>query len=192
LQLAGPAIFAAIPFAGARADPPAYAALAGQSSVTFSGTQQGEKFTGTFREFDAHVVFAPNQLAASKITATIKMKSLSSKSPDRDAALAAPEWFDYAKYPVASFRTDSIRMTPSGLVADAELTIKATTRRIQFPFALKAESGRGVLEATVTLDRLDFGVGAGEWADESVAGRNVDVTVHLALTEVPGSASAKH
>jgi polyisoprenoid-binding protein YceI len=33
----------------------------------------------------------------------------------------------------------------------------------------------------VRLDRRDFGLGTGEWADESVVARPVEVNVHLTL-----------
>ncbi len=191
-RLAAGLLFAAAPLAIVRANPPSYVSVAGQSSLTFSGTQQGERFTGAFRDFDAQVTYAPDQLGSSGITATIQMKSLDSKSPDRDAALAAAEWFDFAKYPVATFRTDAIRMTPAGPIADALLTIKSTTRRITFPFVLRTDSGKTVLDGKVTLDRLDFGIGAGEWADEGVDGHTVDVAVHLVLTAPGPPAAAKH
>lgn len=191
-RLAAGWLIAAAPIAVVHAEPPGYVAIAGQSSLTFNGTQQGEKFTGAFRDFDAQVAYAPDQLGSSGITATIRMKSLDSKSPDRDSALAATEWFDFAKYPVATFRTEAIRMTPAGPMAEALLTIKSTTRRIAFPFVLRTDAAKTVLDAKVTLDRLEFGVGAGEWADESVAGRKVDVAVHLVLTAASPAAAAKH
>jgi len=159
--------------------------VADKSSLSFSGTQQGEKFTGVFRAFDARVTYAPDQLAGSAITATIRIASLDTKSPDRDSALVGADWFDVAKFPVATFRTTAIRMTPSGPVGDADLTIKSATRKIAFPFAWKIDGGHPVLDAKVTLDRLDFGVGTGEWADESIAGRKVEVTVHLVLASAP-------
>lgn len=167
------------------ADAPAYVPVAAQSSLSFSGTQQGEKFTGVFRQFDARIAYAPDQLPSSHIDVTIRLNSLDSKSPDRDSALAGADWFDFTKFPTATFRAATIRMTPAGPVGDADLTIKGRTKRISFPFVWKADSAKTVLDARVTLDRLDFGVGAGDWADETVAGRSVEVIVHLVLAAAP-------
>ena len=175
---------------GAAAEAPAYVPVAAQSSLSFSGTQQGEKFTGVFRDFDARIAYAPDQLPSSHIDVTIRLKSLDSKSPDRDSALAGADWFDFAKFPTATFRAATIRLTAAGPVGDADLTIKGRTKRIAFPFTWKNDSGKAVLDARVTLDRLDFGVGAGEWADESVAGRKVDVLVHLVLAAAPAASVA--
>ena len=74
-----------------------------------------------------------------------------------------------------------MRATATGAVADADVTIKGRTKRIAFPFTWSGRAGGATLDARVTLDRLDFGLGAGEWADESMVGRKVDVIVHLTL-----------
>jgi polyisoprenoid-binding protein YceI len=165
----------------ARAAAPAYTAIAAESSLAFRGTQQGETFTGAIRDFDVRIAYAPDQLPSSRIDVTIRTKSLDTRNQERDQALAGADWFDYPTFPTARFRTVAIRATPAGPVADAELTIKGRTRRLAFPFAWKAAGGQATLDARVTLDRRDFGLGIGEWADESIVGRTVEVTVHLAL-----------
>ncbi len=179
------------PFAASFADAPAYVPAAAQSSLTFVGTQQGEKFTGRFKDFDARGADAPDQLATSAISATIRNKSIDSNSPDRDSALVGSDWFDAAKYPVATFKAAGIRMTPTGPVGDAELTIRAKTQKFAFPFTWKSEGGKAILDAKVALDRIEYGVGTGEWADEGIAGHKVEVLVHLVLVPVPAPA-AKH
>jgi polyisoprenoid-binding protein YceI len=167
---------------------PRYTVDAAQSSLGFVGTQQGEKFTGAIRDFDAQVEYAADDLAASKLEVIIRLKSMDTKSPDRDQALATADWFDFAKYPTATFRTVAIRSTASGPVGDADLTIKGHTKRIAFPFAWKTAGAGATLDARVTLDRLDFGLGGGDWADESMVGLKVEVVVHLTLAAAPAPA----
>jgi cytochrome b561 len=164
---------------------PAYTVVPAQSSLSFVGTQQGEKFTGLIRDFDARIGYAAEDPAHSALDVTIRLKSIDSKSPDRDQALATADWFDFAKFPTATFRTVAIRVTPAGPVGDADLTIKGHTKRIAFPFTWKAAGAGATLDARVTLDRLDFGLGAGDWADESTVGRKVEVVVHLTLAGAP-------
>jgi polyisoprenoid-binding protein YceI len=181
----GLALAAAIPAAAA----PAYSVVAAQSSLSFVGTQQGEKFTGALRDFDARIAYAADDLPRSELNVTIRLKSMDTKSPDRDQALATGDWFDFAKFPTATFRTVAIRSTPAGPVGDADLTIKGHTKRIAFPFTWKATGGGATLDARVTLDRLEFGLGGGDWADESTVGRKVEVVVHLTLaTATPPAA----
>ena len=184
-RLARHAGVAALVICGASAAPaqaaPLYSVVAAQSSLTFVGTQQGETFTGTIRDFDAAIRYAPDDLAGSKLDVTIRVKSIDTRSPDRDQALATGDWFDFARFPTATFRTVAIRAGATGPVGDADLTIKGHTKRIAFPFVWKATGPSATLDARVTLDRLDFDLGGGEWADESAVGRKVEVVVHLAL-----------
>ena len=161
---------------------PAYAVVTAQSSLGFTATQQGERFSGTFRDYDARIAYAPDDLAGSVLDVVVRVKSIDTKSPDRDQALATADWFDFGKFSTATFRTVAIRVTPSGPVGDADLTIKGHTKRIAFPFTWSPTAAGATLDAHVTLDRLDFGLGTGEWADESAVGRKVDVVVHLTLT----------
>ena len=182
---------AALAGAGVAVAAPAYVATPAPGALSFVGTQQGEKFTGVFRDFDARVEYAPEDLAHSRIDVTIHVKSLDTRSPDRDQALVTSDWFDAARYPTATFRTVAIRATPAGPVGDADLTIKGRTKRIAFPFAWKTTASGATLDARVTLDRLEFGLGAGDWADESMVGRKVDVVVHVTLAPAPAAAGPK-
>ena len=160
---------------------PSYPVVAAQSSLSFIGSQQGERFTGVFHSFEAKIDFAADDLVGSRFDVTIPLKSLDTKSTERDQALVTADWFDVARYPVATFRTVGMRATPSGVVADADLSIKGRTKRIVFPFTWKAAGAGATLDARVTLDRLEFGLGGGEWADDSTIGRKIDVVVHLTL-----------
>jgi polyisoprenoid-binding protein YceI len=160
---------------------PSYPVVAAQSSLAFIGSQQGERFTGAFGSFDARIEYAADDFAGSRFDVTIPLKSLDTKSTERDQALATADWFDVAHFPAATFRTVGMRATPAGVVADADLSIKGRTKRIVFPFSWKAAGTGATLDAHVTLDRLDFGLGGGEWADDSTVGRKIDVVVHLTL-----------
>jgi polyisoprenoid-binding protein YceI len=178
------ALGATLAAAAAAQAAPRYAVVPAQSSLSFVATQQGEKFTGALRDFDAQIEYAADDLATSRLDVAIRMKSIDTASPDRDQALATADWFDFAKFPTATFRTVAIRATSAGPVGDADLSIKGRTQRIAFPFTWKATGGGATLDARVTLDRLDFGLGAGDWAGENTAGRKVEVVVHLTLAAV--------
>jgi polyisoprenoid-binding protein YceI len=75
----------------------------------------------------------------------------------------------------------ALRPSAGGATADADLTIRGKTKRIAFPFRFTTNGTGATLDARVTLDRLDYGLGTGEWADDSVIGHKVDVLVHLVL-----------
>jgi cytochrome b561 len=163
------------------AAPKTYTVQSG-SSLTFQGTQQGEKFSGAFKNFDATIKMDDSASNASLFDVTIHLKSTDSKNAERDAALMSASWFDVAHHPDAHFKTVGFRSTPQGTVADADLTIRDKTKRIVFPYVFKKTPTGATLDATVRLNRLDYGLGAGEWADDSMVGHAVDVLVHLTLS----------
>jgi polyisoprenoid-binding protein YceI len=177
----GGAFVLALLGAAAAAAAPLHPVIVAQSSLSFVATQQGERFTGVFRAFDARIEYAAEDLPGSRFDVSIPLRSVDTKSDERDQSLATADWFDAARYPTATFRTLAMRTTPTGVVADAELSIKGRTRRITFPFTWKSTPAGATLDARVTLDRLDFNLGAGEWADDGTIGRKVEVLVHLAL-----------
>ena len=170
----------ALPVA-AHAAPTTWAVDPGRSTLTFETTQQGEKFTGSFGKFQALVQYDEQAIADSRIEVTIDLRSVDTRARDRDQTLAGGDWFDVAHQPTATFRTVAMRMTARGPTADADLAIKGKTQRIAFPFRFAVTGSDATLDAHVTIDRLDYGLGAGEWADESVVGRKVEVTTHLVL-----------
>jgi len=170
---------------------PDYPVRANASSVTFEGRQQGERFTATLRSFDARIRYSPDDLSGSLFDVTLQLRSVDSRNAERDQAMATPDWFDVARYPVATFKTVDFRTTPTGVVADADLTIRGRTKRIVFPFTFVRSASGATLDARVALDRLDFGLGAGEWSDESTIAHRVEVSVHLTLDPPVGAVAAK-
>jgi cytochrome b561 len=156
-----------------------------QSKLTFTGTQQGETFTGHFKRFTPRIVFSPAALAVSQWTVTIDIRSNDSANQERDETMRTSEWFDVAHYPTATFTATRFR-TGAGAgqyVADGELSIKGRKVRVPLPFRwTPAANGKSAtLVSQVVLDRHAFELGTGDWADDAWVGRNVTVGVQLAL-----------
>jgi len=161
---------------------PAWTADPAQSTLSFIGTQQGEKFNGVIKRFRPVIRFAATDLPGSSLDVSMDLTSIDTKSPDRDQALATDAWFDYKHFATATFKSvGALRASAGGATADADLTIRGKTKRIVFPFRWTAAGPNATLDARVTLDRIDFGLGTGEWADDSAVGHKVDVIVHLVL-----------
>ncbi|MNH43034.1 YceI-like domain protein [compost metagenome] len=49
------------------------------------------------------------------------------------------------------------------------LTLRGLTRGVDVPVLLKAEDGIGIFVGELTLNRNDFRIGEGEWADSVVS-----------------------
>src|SRR5262249_17908624 len=66
------------------------------SSIGFAGEASGGAFTGGFRDWDAAILFSPDNLAASKANVTIRMASVTlSDSTGQDTA-KTPDWLSIA------------------------------------------------------------------------------------------------
>ncbi|MEO6968807.1 MAG: YceI family protein [Rhodanobacteraceae bacterium] len=178
------AAVAAIFFASIVAPAPAQAWTVDQarSTLTFTGTYQGEKFEGRFKRFDARTVYYdPANLADAKFDVSIDIASVDTANAERDQALPGADFFDTAKFPQAHFVTTSFRKDARGeVLADGMLSLRGVSK----PVTLRVTYAPGseTLDVDATLKRLNFGIGGGDWADTSLIGNAVTVHGHLVLT----------
>lgn len=164
------------------------------SSITFTGKQMGQVFTGRFERFAPQINFDPDHLPDSKVTVSIDTTSLKTGESERDDTTKGPEWFDIKKFPIATFETKSFRRIDSkNYEADANLTIRDVTIPVTLPFTLDVarndsdKEETATVDGTIILDRSKLKLGTGDWADASVIANEVTVKVHL--TAVHSSAT---
>lgn len=188
---AGSFLFAALFVTTAFAAEPVKYTLAPEASLLrFTFEQAGAKNTGRFGKFDADVVFSADNLAASSLDVTVDVASLDSGDEERDQLLKTDDLFDVAKYPKAHFVAKKITLVGAGRYeATGKLTIRNVTRDLKLPitFQTKEEKGQsvGLLTGRVTLKRLDYGVGQGEW--KSTEWVKDEVLVSFSLKLLPAS-----
>ena len=154
---------------------------AAKSSLTFKGTYQDGPFEGRFNKFDAAIAFDEADLSKAKFDVKVNVASVATESAERDDTLKTPEFFDSVRFPQAHFVTESFaRGADGGLEAKGTLTIRDTTRPVLLKVKFVANGATATLDVDTTLNRLDFGLGAGgDWAD---IGKDVPVHGHLVLT----------
>ncbi len=146
------------------------------SSLSFSGEQTGEKFTGSFANFDVAINFNPDDLASAKIVATIDLTSADAGDKDRNGALPGKEWFFVKKFPTAKFETTSLSHKGGNTyLATGQLTIRGTAKTVHLPFTLDIENGEATMQGQLSLNRRDYNIGTGMWKDEDWVKHNVDV-----------------
>jgi len=172
------------------AAPVHYSVDAARSLLRFSFVQAGAENTGRFRSMKGDITFAPDNLAGSRIDVTIDVASLDTGDEERDTTLKGADLFDVAKYPQARFiATKLVAKGTSRFDAQGKLTIRNVTRDLNVPitFQTKTEQGKtvGYMTGRVTIRRLDFGVGQGEW--KSTEWVNDNVTVSFSLRLVPAA-----
>jgi polyisoprenoid-binding protein YceI len=167
-----------LPFAAAAAD---YSVQPAQSQLVFSGTFQGAAFNGHFTQWTAAISYDAANIAHSKFDVTVTPASAVSGDKDRDGAMPGSDFFDVAKYPSAHFVSTAFRQSGAQVIADGNLTLRGVTKPVSLTVTFKPQGSGATLDVSGTVKRLDFGVGAGDYADTSVIGADVKITAHLQL-----------
>lgn len=169
----------AVPCIASAAD---YAVQPSGSTLGFSSSFQGSGFDGHFEKWTAAISYDPAKPAASKFDVTVDLSSAKTGDSDRDGALPGADFFNVAKYPQAHFVTTGFRQQGSQVIADGTLTLHGVTKPVSLNVSFKPQGSGATLDVSSTLNRLDFGVGGGEYKDTSVIGADVKVTAHLVLS----------
>lgn len=151
------------------------------SRIAFTGTQNGKEFAGAFERFDATILLDPDNLGDARIEAVIDTASARTGDRQRDAALPGADWFSSTAFPTARFQSDTIVETAANAYeATGTLSVRGVERDLTLPFRLTIDESRAVADASVALNRSDFGVGQGEdFATDKWVGYAVGVTIHL-------------
>jgi len=152
------------------------------SRLGFTYTEMGVNLDGRFARYSARLVFDPAHPEAARVALDVQMSSVDAGADEATTEVAGTAWFDTARYPVAHFESNGMKLLAAGRYQlSGSLTIKGRTRTIVVPVAYQAQGARGVLSGEFRINRSDYGVGEGEWADTSVVADAVKVRFSLVL-----------
>lgn len=166
-----------------------------KSSLSFEAMQQGAAITGHFNGFSGEIRFDEGRLEESKATIRVDLKSVDSQSPERDQSLLGADWFSAESFPESIYTVSKFEFIKEDqYLAHGELELRGVKKEIDLPLTITFstdEAGRDVALAVgeVSLSRLDFGVGQGEWKDTQAVGNPVKVKV--SVTAVRSDAAAQ-
>ena len=164
------------------------------TEINFSVTHFFTPVSGRFDDFEVTFEFDPENITASSVEARIAVASVNTGNAQRDEHLRTADFFDAEKYPYITFKSSSIRkVSDDELVASGILTIRDQKRQIELPIRWLGtqpipEQMRGMLggskeiasfKASMTIDRNEYGVGAGSWAATMVVGGDVSIDILL-------------
>lgn len=134
------------------------------SEVGFTVRHAGiSKVRGSFNQVEAQLNIAEN-LADSKVTASVQIDSVNTKNADRDAHLRGEDFFDAAKHPAMTFTSTNFDLDGEDLTVSGDLTIKGVTRPVTFTgdFSGVVVDAFGATRAgaslTASISRKDFGI----------------------------------
>lgn len=160
------------------------------SAINFTVNHFFTPVDGTFDDYDATVLFNPEDLENSSIDVTIPVESINTRNDRRDGHLASEDFFNAEEWPNITFVSNTIEQTGENqFVAKGELTIRDVTSDFELPFELLGvmdnpmQEGRQVagIVAETSLMRTDYGVGVGDWAATAVVGDEVKIQLNLEM-----------
>jgi len=181
------ALPAATPAATWTADPP-------HTKVNFSVRHFFTPVNGSFEEWDIDLQYDPEHPEKSTVTVTIDISSVNTGNEKRDNHLRSGDWFEVETHPSMTFKSTKVeKVSDNKLVAHGLLNIKGHEKQLdlainllgtkQIPEQMQAMLGGSKevasFEASVSIDRSDFEVGVGFWAETGIVGEKVDITILL-------------
>jgi polyisoprenoid-binding protein YceI len=155
-----------------------------ESTLTFVGTQAGAQFEGGFDRFTADIRFDPQDLAGSRFDVSIDLASVNSRDSERDDTIRGPDLFAVKQFPKARYVAESFTAKGGGkYAATGKLTLRNVTRDVPLEFTFEKNAQGAWLKGAAQLNRLDFGVGQGEWQDTEAVANRVQVRFALLLKQ---------
>lgn len=157
-----------------------YRAEAAGSSVTFHVLQAGAPYDGRFRQFSGEVCFKQGQLT--RIDAVLDPASVDTGLPELDAALKERDFFAVPEYPRVSFVSSAAQSKGNNHTVHGTLEIKGHRREIVLTLRTQQQGNKVMISGTLTLDRLQYGIGTGEWANTKWLGAEVRLDIRALLS----------
>lgn len=155
------------------------------SSITFSGTHDGNDFTGRFGNWDAAIDFDLDALGDSRAKITVNTGSATASQKLYTDSLKSPEWFNIGEFPNAEVEiTDIAGVESNGYTATANLTLKGITVSTEFQFVLVIEGDTATMTGQTTYQRQPLDLGQASDPDADWVSEDITVDVVVAATKL--------
>jgi len=156
---AAPAFAAPVTY---KLDPSHTIVLAQWSHLGFSNP------SANFGDVEGTLVYDADNVAASSVEVTLPLSGLQSFTEKFNEHLRSADFFDAARFPVATFKSTKVEAAGEGkLKVTGDLTVKDNTRPVVLDVTLNkagehpmSKSQAIGFDASATLSRTEFGVGA--------------------------------
>ena len=158
------------------------------SSVYFDVRHTYATVRGQFNDFSGTVNFDPDNLEVGQVMFEVKTKSVNTGIPNRDNHLRSEEFFAIKKFPAMRFESTAVKKKQGNqYTLEGNLTIRGKTTQIDIPMTyfgtrenpLKKGQMVAGFEARFSIDRLEYQVGPGKYAEMGVIGKKVDILIAL-------------
>lgn len=155
--------------------------MLGDGELLFEPTWEGEAVPGRFDDFDVRLDTGEGGVAGSELVVTVSLQSADMDDPDINEAIVGAEWFAVSKFPVATYKSDTIEASEGAYLAAGHLDLKGVRLPVNVPFQWTESGDRAAMSGEVVIDRTRFDVGSGEWASGEPIGTAVRVRFSVTL-----------
>lgn len=150
-----------------------------RGSVTYEVRQAGAPFRGAFHRFGGKICLAGENVT--QVDVWLDPASVDSGLPEIDAALKDKDFFAVSQYPRAAYSSDSVQARAGGQLVRGVLQLKGKSRDLDVAITLQRAAGGLAISGSATLNRLDYGIGTGEWSNTQWLGGEVKLDFNVML-----------
>lgn len=151
-----------------------------RSKVVATSRQMNVPVDGSFKRFNAQLIFEPGSNLEGRAAVTIDTSSYDLGDESYNKQVLGKEWFDSATYPKATFISSSIKPTGGDHYnVTGTLTIKNVSQIVKVPVTVSKQGNTLIFDGSLPIKRTTFTIGTGEWKDTSVVSDDVFINFHL-------------
>ncbi len=168
------------------------------SEIGFQVRHFVSKVRGSFTDFAGSITVDGEKPENSSVAFTIKVASIATNEPKRDAHLKSPDFFDAAKYPEIRFTSKKVvKRSDTAFDVVGDLTMRGVTKEITLPVTFvgltKDPWGgeRAGFETAITLNRKDYGINWNKALDQGGYMLSDEVAVSISLEMMKAKPAAK-
>lgn len=147
------------------------------SFIKFKIKNAGLYTNGYFSQYNFDLYYNKANPQQSKFNGTLRASSINTGVTMRDNHLRSKEYFNVLEFPEIIFISSNINVISSNeLNVSGTLNIKGISKKVNFNVKVSSGINKDVLNATLVLNRFDFGIGKSSWTLSDVVSLNLRYT----------------
>ncbi len=151
-----------------------------KSSLSFVFKQMNVPVEGVVKSFNSQISFDPAKPTLAKAEMEIPVSSIDAGSDEANDSVVSKLWFNAKVFPVVRFVSTSIKPLGNNRFEVAgKMSIKGRTLDAKTTGTFHPEGSNGVFEGSFSLNRGDYGIGEGSWADFGTVANEVQIKFRL-------------
>ena len=141
------------------------------STIGFVGSKVTGKHEGKFEKFTGTISLAGGKAEGGSVKFEIDLASVKTDDAKLDGHLKAPDFFDVAKYPKATFTSSEVKAggdKGATHTLTGELDFHGVKKTISFPATVTVADDAATATSEFSLNRKDFGVAYAGMKDDLI------------------------